>query len=285
MTKLVQRLVLFFVGIPLIMAIVGIPHYSHLVLHIAIILCTVASSREMYRLLGNTVPMQSAPAVMGATIILPVMGLVCTIWGFAFEYITYMLIVVILFLVVLEVFFPEGKTEANFFKKSNPRLSASLFTVIYAGYIITFLSRMTVWENSTVHISVFLLMVFLCDSLAWFFGHLFGKGNRGLFSASRNKSVAGFTGGICASIGVGLLVRRLFPQVFGGHWVKAVCLGLCTALASILGDLAESVFKRSAGVKDSGRVIPGRGGMLDSLDSILMAAPVYYIAAKLLYIL
>ena len=49
------------------------------------------------------------------------------------------------------------------------------------------------------------------------------------------------------------------------------------AFSSIVGDLAESVIKRSAGAKDSGRLIPGRGGLLDSIDSILMSAPVYYV--------
>jgi phosphatidate cytidylyltransferase len=87
------------------------------------------------------------------------------------------------------------------------------------------------------------------------------------------------------SVAAGLAARALFPAVFGGRWVKAVALGVLTAGAAILGDLAESVFKRSAGVKDSGKIIPGRGGMLDSIDSMLMAAPVYYITAKLLYIL
>ena len=87
------------------------------------------------------------------------------------------------------------------------------------------------------------------------------------------------------SIAAGIAARHFFPDVFEGHIIKAVCLGFFTASASILGDLAESVFKRSAGFKDSGRVMPGRGGMLDSIDSLLMAAPVYYIAAKLLYIL
>ena len=56
-----------------------------------------------------------------------------------------------------------------------------------------------------------------------------------------------------------------------------VLLGLAIAFSAIVGDLAESVIKRATGAKDSGRLIPGRGGLLDSIDSIIMAAPVYYV--------
>jgi phosphatidate cytidylyltransferase len=285
MKKLIARLLIFFLGIPLVLAVVIADAYQHLVMHVLLIVVTIVSAHEMYNIMNASIRMQPKAAVVAVTTALPVTGLVCALYDFAFEYVTYMMIVAILFLVVLEVIFPPRGETDKLFEKSNARLGASLFTMIYAGYIITFLSRMTIWKNSVVFITVFLVMVFFCDSFAWFFGHLLGKGNRGVFAASKNKSIAGFTGGIAMSIVVGITARHFFYGVFEGHIIKAVCLGFFTACASILGDLAESVFKRSAGFKDSGRVMPGRGGMLDSIDSVLMAAPVYYIAAKLLYIL
>ena len=63
-----------------------------------------------------------------------------------------------------------------------------------------------------------------------------------------------------------------------------ILLGLSVAIASILGDLVESLLKRSANEKDSGNVIPGRGGLLHSIDSIILAAPVYYLFVSLLLI-
>jgi phosphatidate cytidylyltransferase len=283
--KLIARLLMFFFGIPLILAVAVIDTYHHLIMHIVLIIVVAISAHEMYTMMNASIRMQPKAAVIAASIALPATGLVCVLCDFAFEYITYMMIVAILFLVVLEVIFAPREETGKLFEKSNARLGASLFTMIYAGYIITFLSRMTIWDNSVVFITVFLVMVFFCDSFAWFFGHLLGKGNRGIFAASKNKSIAGFAGGIMMSIASGVAAWYFFPNIFGGSIIKAMCLGFFTASAAILGDLAESVFKRAAGFKDSGRVIPGRGGMLDSIDSLLMAAPVYYIAAKLLYIL
>ena len=125
-------------------------------------------------------------------------------------------------------------------------------------------------------------MVFFCDSFAWFFGVLFGKNNKGLIKASPNKSIAGFCGGIFGSVLSGVMCWYLWNDLFTGTsektvniWVLAG-LGFVMSFCSILGDLVESVFKRSADCKDSGSIIPGRGGVLDSIDSIVFTAPVFF---------
>lgn len=137
--------------------------------------------------------------------------------------------------------------------------------------------------DSTEFIVLFLVMVFLCDSSAWFLGMLLGKGNRGLVRASPNKSVAGFIGGLAGAVASGLACVMIWPEVFDGPLWRMVALSVVVAIAATLGDLAESVFKRSAREKDSGRTIPGRGGALDSIDSILMAAPLFYFIATMLF--
>ena len=121
----------------------------------------------------------------------------------------------------------------------------------------------------------------MCDSAAWLFGVTMGKNNRGLIKVSPNKSVMGFIGGFAGSIVIGIIAHYVFP-VFDSV-SKVILLGVITAFAAILGDLAESVMKRSARIKDSGNIIPGRGGILDSIDSIVFAAPVFYIAIQFLF--
>ena len=98
-----------------------------------------------------------------------------------------------------------------------------------------------------------------------------------------DKSIAGFIGGFIGSIAAGAAGYYIWPEVFGNSIVKVIILGAVIAFTSIIGDLAESVLKRSADCKDSGCIIPGRGGILDSIDSIIVSAPVYYFLVKLFF--
>ncbi len=92
---------------------------------------------------------------------------------------------------------------------------------------------------------------------------------------SPKKSIEGLVGALVASAGMALLCRIWFmPPVVGMG--EALVLGVVLALVGTAGDLTESLFKRAAGVKDSGVVIPGHGGILDRMDRMLFAAPVLY---------
>jgi phosphatidate cytidylyltransferase len=147
-------------------------------------------------------------------------------------------------------------------------------------------------KNSGVLILTFVFMVFSGDGLAWALGMAFGRGNQGLVPASPNKSVAGFIGGIMAPVIAGIGAALLLPGIFvpkcasffGIPVIAGFILGLLTGVAAILGDLGESAIKRSSGIKDSGSIIPGRGGVLDSIDSLALAAPVFYLVFTLLFV-
>ena len=147
---------------------------------------------------------------------------------------------------------------------------------------------MALLPSPSLILILYLLMVFLNDSAAWAAGLFLGKGNRGIIPASPNKSIAGFIAGIFASIVTGLWGVYFFPDAFISRFfplpAAGLILGFLTGMAAILGDLGESVLKRSAGLKDSGVLMPGRGGILDSIDSISLAAPVFYLAYRLLFI-
>ncbi len=120
-----------------------------------------------------------------------------------------------------------------------------------------------------------LLFIFVCiwvnDSGAYIFGVKFGK--RRLFPAvSPKKSWEGFWGGLLL-VFIAVIVLTYFDDSFGLEWYQALFFGLLISVASTWGDLFESMLKRSAGVKDSGKLIPGHGGILDRLDSFMFAAP------------
>jgi phosphatidate cytidylyltransferase len=118
-----------------------------------------------------------------------------------------------------------------------------------------------------------LAIVMASDTFAFFVGH--GVGRHRLAPAiSPGKTVEGALGGLLGGVVGALVVRRLgLPHL---PLVHATLLGVGVAALGILGDLCESLLKRWAGVKDSGRLFPGHGGMLDRIDGLLFGAPVLY---------
>jgi phosphatidate cytidylyltransferase len=118
-----------------------------------------------------------------------------------------------------------------------------------------------------------LLVVWLGDSGAYYVGKKFGK--RKLSPRiSPKKTIEGLVGGFIASIITALVIHFTFLREF--PLVHAVVAGVLLSFAGVTGDLAESMWKRSAAVKDSGTLIPGHGGFLDRFDSILFTAPILY---------
>ncbi|MFU9135934.1 phosphatidate cytidylyltransferase [Erwinia tasmaniensis] len=117
-----------------------------------------------------------------------------------------------------------------------------------------------------------MLLVWGADSGAYMFGRLFGR-HKLAPKVSPGKTWEGFLGGLVTSLVIAWLFRLWTPLN-----VPIVTLLSCTvvaALASVLGDLTESMFKREAGIKDSGNLIPGHGGILDRIDSLTAAVPVF----------
>ncbi len=123
-----------------------------------------------------------------------------------------------------------------------------------------------------------LLMVWICDSAAYFIGMRWGRHKMSLISPK--KSWEGAAAGFLASIGTAVGLKALFGLPIAYGW--AALLGALVGVVGQVGDLAESLLKRQANVKDSGRLIPGHGGMLDRIDSLLFVAPVVYYFLQIL---
>ena len=118
------------------------------------------------------------------------------------------------------------------------------------------------------------LLVWGADSGAYFVGRKFGKKKLAPF-VSPNKSVEGLYGGIATTIVIMLVVQYFYLNLTPFQIILFLILSIITVFASVLGDLFESMIKRRAGIKDSGRVLPGHGGVLDRIDSLLAAAPIF----------
>lgn len=115
-----------------------------------------------------------------------------------------------------------------------------------------------------------LLIVMLADTFAYFVGSAIGR--RPLYSrVSPNKSMEGALGGILGSVGGGVIAQLTFFPELG--WSSAILVSGLLSVCGQTGDLFESLLKRSFSVKDSGNLIPGHGGLLDRMDSLLFAFP------------
>lgn len=296
MNKVISRLLVFFVGVPLVLGFVWLPYFNHLAFHLLVCAASIIASCELHDILSHNISLPPKPFVAVMSALVPVAALLQALFaeGSDFlvsgldyftgglDFLTAVLIFVFIIILVYEVF------SAKTFEHSNHRMTGTCFIVLYSGYLVTFLSRLTVarvngQDASTPFLILFLLMVFLCDSLAWLFGVLLGKNNRGFVKASPNKSIAGFIGGFVGSVAAAVLAYFVWPSLFKNSLIALIVTAVFSAFAAILGDLVESIFKRSAGVKDSGTIVPGRGGLLDSIDSILLAAPLFYLLVSIFF--
>ncbi|MBO6218835.1 MAG: CDP-archaeol synthase [Treponema sp.] len=277
MNKVVQRLLVFFIGLPLVICLVWFNQFHHIALHVLVFAASLLATSELYAMLAHKFSLQARPVVLIASVIIPFIAALVALLEFKVSIINYAFLFALLLCMAYEVL------SANSFENSLSHLVTSVFVIFYAGFLPSFVSRMTIHEHSREFIAFFFLMVCMCDSVAWFFGILFGKNNKGFIKASPNKSIAGFLGGFAGTMLTAFVAHLLFPEIFYGSVVKILLFGFFVAFVAIAGDLVESVIKRSAEVKDSGTIIPGRGGVLDSIDSIVFVAPVYYFGINFLF--
>lgn len=173
-----------------------------------------------------------------------------------------------------------------YYKAPNPinNWAFTLFGQVYcAGFmsLINFIGAIPNTPNSIEYSPLFVLAIFifvwLNDTGAYLFGITLGK--RRLFERiSPKKSWEGFWGGLFVALASSQAFAHFIPEIAWYYWLG---LAAVIVLFGTWGDLAESLFKRTLEVKDSGHVLPGHGGMLDRFDSVLMAIPAAYIYIEL----
>ncbi|MGC4128954.1 MAG: phosphatidate cytidylyltransferase [Bergeyella sp.] len=151
-----------------------------------------------------------------------------------------------------------------------------IFSVIYTALPFSFalaLPKFSTLDNTfTLEVFFLFVLIWSSDSFAYFAGRLFGKSKMAP-KISPKKTWEGFAGGVILTLILAFFIERNFPEL-RGNWM---IVGFLTAVFAPLGDLVESQLKRTFGVKDSGNIIPGHGGVLDRLDSFIICVPVVYL--------
>lgn len=149
----------------------------------------------------------------------------------------------------------------------------TVFGVCYVGFTLSTLASTRALPEGEFFVFFVALVTWAADTGAYYAGTLWGR-HLLAPSISPKKTIEGVIGGLVLAMGASLLAHGSFlPQLL---LLDAVLLGLLLTGSGLAGDLCESAIKRCMGVKDSGGILPGHGGMLDRLDSLLFTAPTFY---------
>ena len=152
-------------------------------------------------------------------------------------------------------------------------LSASVFTLVYVPFLASFACMLTAPTDGPRRVTIFIAVTVCSDVGGYAFGVFFGKHPMAP-SVSPKKSWEGFAGSVLAS-GIGSAIMSttlLHAKVWQG-----IVVGIAIAAVATVGDLGESMVKRDIGIKDMGTLLPGHGGIMDRLDSLLLVAPVAWL--------
>jgi len=152
--------------------------------------------------------------------------------------------------------------------------------ILYVGWLLSYLVSLRGLEDGRNWIFLALFVTFASDTAAFFTGRALGRHPLAP-QISPGKTREGAIGGVLGAILISLFFVLPTPLSLSPHlnWGQAILLGLLVSVFGQLGDLVESLFKRNMGVKDSGKLLPGHGGVLDRMDSIVLAGVVVYYCA------
>ncbi|MCI0456557.1 MAG: phosphatidate cytidylyltransferase [Gemmataceae bacterium] len=159
------------------------------------------------------------------------------------------------------------------------RMALTVWALAYLTVLPSFFAQLR-WlgtvDQGTVALALAVFVPKCCDSGAYTAGRLFGR-HRMTPVLSPKKTWEGAVGGLVFAVAATVVINRLGPvAVLGEDWLREVGFGLSVGVAAMLGDLAESLVKRDCGHKDASQVMPGFGGVMDVIDSVIFAAPVVY---------
>jgi len=161
----------------------------------------------------------------------------------------------------------------NNLKQPYEVVSRSAFGVFYIAFSSAHLVLLMGMPQGRFWLLLLSAITAASDTAAYYAGTLFGK-NKLCPAISPGKTWEGFFGGLVGSLSAALVVKFFFLPDESNLWIVAIALLLCCL--GVAGDLSESMLKRAFGTKDSGTILPGHGGLLDRIDSLLLTAPALY---------
>jgi phosphatidate cytidylyltransferase len=166
-------------------------------------------------------------------------------------------------------------------------IAFTLLGLVYVAFPFSMLNYFALSYSSyrigyQIHILLgYFILIWANDSGAYAFGMSLGR-NKLFPKVSPRKSWEGLVGGLFTTVLVAWIISLFFTNVSLFHWMA---IGLISAVMSIFGDLVESMFKRSLDLKDSGKFLPGHGGLLDRFDGMLLSAPIVFVYLEIMMLI
>lgn len=153
-------------------------------------------------------------------------------------------------------------------------VTAGVFAAFYVPFLATFVALMLAADDGPWRVLTFLLLTVVSDTGAYAVGWRLGR-TKLAPRISPGKTREGLAGAVLSAMAAGAVC--VHALIDGGTWWQGLLLGLAVAVSATLGDLGESMIKRDLGIKDMGTLLPGHGGIMDRLDSLLPTAPVVWL--------
>ncbi len=273
MSELTRRIIFAVIAAPASIALI---YFGDWALAIVLSVLAALAAWELFRIAreAGALPLEPAGIALAALLPIAVHGQRLGVYTLSLTAIVAM--VLVLFASTIWLRGPAGKPLSSVAITAFGVMYAGLFSYIYA---LRYHDYAVGAGAGTALVALPILLTWATDVGAYAFGRTFGK-KRLIPSVSPGKTVEGAVGGLGLTIVVCLLYVRLIlmPYAQLGLTIQgAVLFAIVVSVAAQTGDLAESLLKREAGIKDSSRIIPGHGGILDRFDSILFVMPIAFL--------
>ncbi len=168
---------------------------------------------------------------------------------------------------------------SNNIKQSTEKVSYTIFALLYIPLLLEFLFLISTLKYGNILLIFLMVLVWITDTAAYFIGEKFGS-HRNIFKASREKSAEGFIAGIISAFVFAFMLNLLISAIWNFRLLPnckdIIACGIIVGIIGQLGDLMESNLKRDFQVKDTSKLLPGHGGILDRFDSLMISAPFLY---------
>jgi phosphatidate cytidylyltransferase len=272
-SELTRRILFAVVAAP---ASVAIIYFGDWALAIVLAVLAALAAWELFRMARETGALPLEPAGIGLAALLPIAVHAQRLGIYTLSMTAIVTMVLLLFASTIWLRGPTGKPLSSVAITAFGVLYAGLFSYIYA---LRYHDYAVGAASGTALVFLPVLLTWTTDVGAYAFGRTFGR-KKLIPSISPGKTVEGAVGGLGLAIVICLLYVRfiLMPYAQLGLTIQgAVLFAIVISVAAQTGDLAESLLKREAGVKDSSRIIPGHGGILDRFDSLLFVMPVAFL--------